>query len=604
VGGADAVRLFVERARSALPFFVLSPESAPSISQICRALDGIPLGLELAAAWVGVISVDQIAARLNSALRLLTTGGRARPSRHQTIGAAIEWSYALLPAAEQTFFQRLSVFVGGWSLEAAEDVVAGDSIENTDALDLLRRLVEKSLVVAQPRPDGSMRYKLLEILRQYAQERLEESGSAETVRSRCAEYFVTFGEQAEPNLKGCPQVKAWLDRLDQEEGNLRAVLRWYSERLHIDQGLRLGGAVWRYWHLHGSLEEGRNWLNLLLGMAGGASPRDGHRAKVLNAAGVLATDQEDFATAQSLLDESCAIGRELGDHARVVACLHNLGVVAWLGRGDYAEAERLYVESLNLARNHGMRAAEASDLNVLGLLFAEKGDFQRAHELSTECVGVFRELGDELNALLSQLNLAWVSLQEGDLVAARELYADTLSHLKDNNPADGIPECLEGLAAVAARETGVERAVRLAAASAHLREIIGRPPNRFQRKRIDSWFQVLRPAIAQGPGLAARCLGETMSLAEAIEYALSDIDSASSTSRVGVSKKAFASATLTRREQEVAALLAKGRSNRQIAESLVIANSTAERHVANILSKLGLGSRLEVGLWAVQNGLT
>jgi non-specific serine/threonine protein kinase len=605
VASSEAVRLFTERARAALPTFVLSPDSAGSINQICWAVDGIPLGVELAASWVGTISVHQIAARLDKVLRLLSTGGRARPSRHQTIRAAIEWSYGLLSAAEQTFLQRVSVFVGGWSLEAAEEIATGDGIEKADALDLLRSMVMKSLAATDSHPDGSMRYKLLEVLRQFAQERLEDSGMSETVHSRHADYYVTLGEQAEPDLRGGPHLESWLNRLDLEQANLRAAFHWCTERLRIDLGLRLGGAVWGYWHFRGRLDEGREWLNALLRLAEeGMTSRDALRAKVLNGAGVLALGQEDFATAQQLVEESCAVWRDLGDYDRVAACLHNLAGIAWWGSGDYAEAERLYEEALNLARNHGLKVSEALTLCVLGSLFADAGDYRRARPLIMQGVRIWRELGDELDALLSELDLAWVYLQEGDSAAARKLYIHVLTLIRENHPADGTLECLEGLAAVAARDGDVERALRLAAASAHLREGIGRPVNPLQRKRLDSWFHVLQTATAERTSLAARTQGESMSLAEAIEYALADTGSASSPSPLSAAQRMVASGVLTRREQEVAALLSKGCSNQEIADALTIANSTAERHVANILIKLGLHSRLQVGLWAAQHGLT
>ncbi|MCI0354796.1 MAG: AfsR/SARP family transcriptional regulator, partial [Acidobacteria bacterium] len=265
LGQAEAIQLFVERAGAALPTFALTDENAPAVAQVCQRLDGMPLAIELAAARVKVLTVPQIAARLDDCFKLLAAGSRTIVSRHQTLRAAIDWSYELLSEQERVLFQRLAVFEGGFTLEATEGVCAGRGIEPDDILELLSHLVDKSLVVVGTQQQGrEARYRLLETIRQYARDKLLGSAEAEIIRQQHAAYYLTLAEQAELKLQGLEQL-AWLDRLEVEHDNLRAALRWsQAEAQAGETGLRLAGTLGLFWYLHGHWSEGRGWLESML----------------------------------------------------------------------------------------------------------------------------------------------------------------------------------------------------------------------------------------------------------------------------------------------------------------------------------------------------
>jgi non-specific serine/threonine protein kinase len=255
----ESVRLFVERARGRDSSFLLSPENAVAVAEICSRLEGIPLAIELAAARVGTLSLEQISERLGGSLELLTHGGRTAVPRQQTLKGALDWSHDLLSEPERVLFRRLSTFAGGWILEASEAVGAGDGVEEGEVLDLLYGLAEKSLVVAKGSDQGGVRYRLLEPIRQYALEKLEESGEAEAAKRAHTEYFLAMAEEAEPELFGPRDVEGF-ERLEGEHDNLRAALSWSLERGEAELALRLGGALGMFWHAHGHLGEGRRWL--------------------------------------------------------------------------------------------------------------------------------------------------------------------------------------------------------------------------------------------------------------------------------------------------------------------------------------------------------
>jgi predicted ATPase/class 3 adenylate cyclase len=308
----EAVRLFIERAVAALPTFAVTNQNAPAVAQLCWRLDGIPLAIELAAARVRMLTVEQIAARLDDRFRLLTGGSRTALRRQQTLQAAIDWSYQLLSEEERLLLQRLAVFAGGWTLEAAEAVGVGASIEGADVLDLLGALVDKSLVVAEGQ-GAHERYRLLETIRQYAGEKLLEAGEVGPIRDQHRDWYVGLAARAEPELTG-PGEEEWLGRLEVEHDNLRAALAWSLEG-DPGVGLRLAASLGGFWARHGHLVEGRRWLEAFLTRA--PAPDDPEeqrvRARALRRAGILASDQQDRAAARTFLAESLILFRALGD---------------------------------------------------------------------------------------------------------------------------------------------------------------------------------------------------------------------------------------------------------------------------------------------------
>jgi predicted ATPase len=406
--GYESARLFIERARQRDPSFVLTPRNARAVAQICRRLDGIPLAIELAAARAGVLSAEKIAERLDDSLRLLTGGGRSAVPRHQTLRATLDWSHELLAGPERKLFGRLSVFAGGWTLEAAEAVGAGDGIEGGDVLDLLGRLVDKSLVMVE---EGALPYRMLEPVRQYAQERLEAGGEAQRARERHAEHYLALAEAAEPELMG-PDQASWLERLGIEHGNLRAALSWAldaeetGERAEI--GLRLAAALGRFWNAH-SPSEGLGWLER--GLARGGAPPV--RAKALKGAGWIAIWQGDYEEAVTMLEEGLASFKELEDKSSVATLLFELGT-AVVHRGDHGRVKALRQEAEALRPELSDRRAIAELLIFLGQAALVEGDHDRAVAHFEEGLTLSRELEDTWNIAMCSCSLGVTALARGD----------------------------------------------------------------------------------------------------------------------------------------------------------------------------------------------
>jgi predicted ATPase len=305
--GYESVRLFVERAMARDPTFYLSLHNALAVAEICRMLEGIPLAIELAAARVGTLSVEQISERLTDSLKLLTGGARTQMPKQRTLRGALDWSHELLSEDEKKLFGRLSVFAGGWTLEAAEAVGAGEDVQEEDILDLLSGLVEKSLVVAKGFDQGRVRYRLLEPVRQFALEKLEEVGEAEEIRRRHAGFFLALAEDAEPRLRG-PEDMEWLERLEAEHDNLRAALSWALEPREPQLGLRLAGALWMFWHAHGHYGEGRKWLEEALAKDDRTSVAA--RLKALEGVFWLTYDQQDLDRAEAAAQEGLELSAD------------------------------------------------------------------------------------------------------------------------------------------------------------------------------------------------------------------------------------------------------------------------------------------------------
>jgi predicted ATPase/DNA-binding CsgD family transcriptional regulator len=629
----DAVRLFVERAGAVQPGFTVTEHNAPVIAHLCWQLDGLPLALELAAAWVKTLSPEQIAARLEDRFRLLTGGSRTATRRHQTLRGAIEWSYSLLSVDEQTFFDRLSVFAGGCRLEAVEAVCGGNGMGEEDALPLLDRLVDTSLVVAEER-HGERRYRLLESLRLYGRERLVKSGEAESTYQQHAEHYLALAEAAEPALWGSDAV-AWLNRLEIEHDNLRAALRWATGRGEAEIALRLGAALSRFWQVHAHLSEGLKWLESALAWTGGASTAT--RARALDAAGHLARDRADYDRAWAFYEESLGLRRELEDSRGTALALNNLGVVAQL-RGDYDRAVALHEESLVLFRTLGdergvalslltmgtmaqlqgdlARAAAhyeeslalfqalgdtrgiAASLSSLGNLASSQGDFVAADEWYVESAVLFRELGDTRDLAACLSNQAGIARDRGDLGRATALAQESLALFHELGDHRGIAVCLELIGSAIAAQGQTERGARLLAAAETVRESTGvdRPAARGAEQ--ERTVAALRSRLGADAFARAWETGRRLPLDEIVADALTPAEPAAPQSPPGGTRPS----PLTRREREVAALIARGLTNRQIAEELFIAERTADTHVEHILAKLGLGSRTQVATWVVERG--
>ena len=453
---AEAVQLFVDRARAVRPDFALTEHNAGVVVAICRRLDGLPLAIELAAARMRLLSPEAILSRLDSRLTLLTGGGRDRPERQQTLRAAIAWSHDLLDASEQALFRRLAVFAGGWTLEAAESVVNAVAGPDLSVIDCLGALQDNSLIRladgdgATPAPDP--RFAMLQTIQEFAQEQLVASGESDALHAAHAACFAALADAAEPHLTG-RSARTWLDRLETEQDNLRAALAWLREQGDAERAVRLAGAQWRFWWLRGHIDEGREELGAALALAepnGGTTTTA--RAAALDGAGVLAETQGDYDSAHALHEQALAISRERNDRAGVARSLGNLGVVAFDRRQD-DRAAALLEESLALARDIGNDALIATALNDLGRVAFERGEFGRAESLYQESLVLRRRIGSESDIARALNNLGGVALHMDAFSQAANLFGESLDLYREVGDPWGAAGALSGLA-LATRSLG------------------------------------------------------------------------------------------------------------------------------------------------------
>jgi non-specific serine/threonine protein kinase len=469
---SEAVRLFVERARLVAPDFTLTDETAPAVAELCRRLDGLPLAIELAAARVRVLRVEQVLARLGERFRLLTGGSRTTLPRQQTLRAALDWSHDLLSPPERTLLRRLSVFAGGFTLEAVEGVCAGPGVDGAQVLDLLAQLVDKSLVVVED-VDPAVpvaRYRLLETIWEYCREQAIAAGEVAWLRGRHRTWFLALAEEAERRGQGAEQV-AWLDRLETEYDNLQAALSWRDQDPASDAPrLRLGAALWRFWEVRGRIREGRDWLEGILAETGHDAPAA--RARALNGAGNLARDLGDYGRAAAHHAEALRLRREIGDTRGVASSLNNLGAVAH-DRARYAEAEAYFSDALPAWREAGDQEGLAVSLNNLGRTRRFQGDYERAAALGHESLERFRAIGHAWGIARALNSLANTAHYQGDGAGARPLYEESLRLRRLVGDRSGIAVSLNSLALLRGPAGELEAARELADEGLALRRDLG-----------------------------------------------------------------------------------------------------------------------------------
>jgi predicted ATPase/DNA-binding SARP family transcriptional activator len=439
----ESVQLFVERAQAALRTFHLNGVNARQVAQVCVQLDGIPLAIELAAARIDAMTVEQIATRLQQGVEPSLGSSATAQSRQQTLQAALDWSYDLLNGQERSLLRRLAGFAGGCSLDAAEYVCAGEEIDERQVLDLLASLVDKSLVVFQEQERVGGRYRLLDMVRQYAAESLRASGGLERIRARHRDWFLALAENAEPQLQGAEQGE-WLARLESDHENLRAALAWCREEQDgAEAGLKLAGALWRFWEVRGYYSEGRDYLTAMLSRAE-SGERTKLRARALNGAGVLASNQGDYPAAMALYEESLMISRELGDRQGAAWPLHHLGLMA-AHRGDYTTARALHEESLEIWRELEDKQGIGFAIHQLGSVVREQGDYAAARALYQESLEISRQLGDKQGIAWSLNDLGKAAYDQGDYTAARPLHEESLEISRELGDRQGIGWALHHL---------------------------------------------------------------------------------------------------------------------------------------------------------------
>jgi len=513
LAGYEAVRLFVERARAVTPGFEATGAAVQAVAEICRRLDGLPLAIELAAARVRLLPPQALLARLGQRLALLTTGPRDLPARQQTLRATLEWSHALLAAGEQALFARLAVFAGGCTLEAAEAVCNADGDLPVDVLDGVESLVGKSLLRQQAGADGEPRVGMLQTVHEYAGEQLAASGTAAALRRGHARYFLGLAEQAEPHLGGGQQA-TWLTRLQAEHDNLRAALAW-SLAGEPEVGLRLAGALWRFWEICGYFTEGRGWLEQALA-AGGAAPA--LRAKALTGAGTMAFCQGDYQRATALHGQALLLFRRLGDARGVAFALNNLGAQAFL-QGDLRRAARRYAKALALARQAGDQRLAGYALNNQGELARLAGEYGRAVSLVEQSALLFEGVGDQWGSAVARCGLGEAAQCQGDHDRAAREFQAALRVFCILGDRWWAAECLRGLALVAATRRQPARAARLFGAAAALLEAVGAPPYLPEQARYDQGMAAVRAQTGPRAFAAAWDQGQALPLEEAVAEA-------------------------------------------------------------------------------------
>jgi predicted ATPase/DNA-binding CsgD family transcriptional regulator len=634
----EAVRLFADRAAAAVPRFAIRDGNAAAVAAICRALDGVPLAIELAAAWVRALSVEQIADRLGDRFQLLTSGDRTAPARHRTLRATIDWSHELLTSRERLMLRRLSVFAG-WSLDMAEEVCADDELPADHMLDLITALVDKSFVVVEPEVLGQTRYRLLDTIREYAAERLADAGESAERHRRLRDYTLRVAERN--TAIGMAIIPApWSARVDVfrrydiDGGNALQVLSRCLADGDAETGLRICTGLRPVWIVRGNFAAGGEWFDAFLAIdAPLLAP--GVRGPALVGRAQLALPS-DPAGAHLWAQEGLVLCRAAGDEFWTAAALNLLAEVA-LHTGRTDEAVLRADEALSCARAAGDGWNEGYALGSRAAAAGQRGNLREAKELADAAIAVMRDIDQQWGVARTLLGLGDLARLQGDPAAASERYLDALPILREIDSRPEIARCLAGLArveldqgdltgarkhlaeslrlsqstgsrisvargleafaALAVREGRPDRAVQLAAAAASLREAARLPP--LPGARTEQYVAAARdlgaPAIqrlwATGSGLSADS-------AVALALDASGQPPPRADAVTGSRPAAPLPALLTQREWQIVALVAKGRSNKDIAEELVISPATVARHVANIFAKLGFSSRSQLAAWA------
>jgi predicted ATPase/DNA-binding CsgD family transcriptional regulator len=611
---SGAVRLFVERAQAVGPDFRLTTETLPAVAAIVSRVDGLPLAIELAAARVKALPPAALLQRLEQRLPLLSGGARDLPPRHQTMRDTIAWSYDLLNDLEQALFRRLAVFVGGFTLDAAEAIGAAAAdgsgelrvISAIDTMDGITSLIDHSLLRQSVAFSDEPRYQMLETVREFGLERLKASGETEdfAVRAAHAAHALALAV-SQWEREFAPGFEEMLARLDAERDNIRAALGWAEEAGEAEIGLRLAEAMSFYWLLRGHFREGRGWLERAL-RRGDRAPA-ALRTRAMIDAGWFAGFQRDYAAAAAVLTEAIRLARTRDDRWSTAMALMALGQ-AELQRGDYPQAAARTEEAIALflplehSASAGPRVLSRAYANLGRIAFAQT-DFARAATALEEAfarapVGGFAwGLGDTLRCLGD------LARERGDLEQALTYYRESVELAKDHGDRRFLAKTLAGIAVVAAAQGRMVPAVRLAGAAAALREQIGVPVEEWQRATYDHGLELAQFAMPPETFLEAWAAGFALPLPAAIAEALMAAAPAASPSEMSETPAAATMAGLTPRESDVLRLLAEGLSDREIAATLFLSPRTVGWHVTHLLAKLDVQNRAAAAAAAIRRGL-
>jgi predicted ATPase/DNA-binding CsgD family transcriptional regulator len=582
----DAAALFADRALAVAPDFTLDARTGPTVALLVHRLDGIPLAIEMAVVWLRALPMQELLDRLTDALRWLTAGSRSAPLRQRTLRATIDWSFGLCSPMERTLWARLSVFAGGFDLPAAEAVCSGDGIDVDAVVVLLDELVDKNIVVSQQ--DGAhRRFRLLETIRQYGRERLARSGDEARLCRQHRDWYERLVTDAGAQWHTQRQLD-WFSLLRCEHANLRAAFEFcLTMPGEARTGLRMACALRSYWHASGAVAEGRRWMDRLLALDPEPSPA---RAEALRVAAFLALFHNDVRAAQPMVEQATALAERFDDAAMLAWAVHVTGFAA-LFTGEVLTAIELFERALV-----DFRARQDTDGTLIGLFYLTSAltlvDPQRAEPLGKEAVTLSRSLGEHWMRAWILWTLGVLAWRRGDTQRAIDRERDAIRHKQLFDDRFGVGQCVEVLAWSAATDGQHDRAVRLLGGlSVIWREVHARLYRHLDPIH-DEVCRRLREAIGQQRFDAAFAVGARMTYDQIVNEALGE-------QPAGADHQSQAASILTRRESEIADLIARGMSNKEIGAALVISKRTVDTHVEHILAKLGFTSRAQVATWVI-----
>ncbi|WP_433606789.1 ATP-binding protein [Prescottella agglutinans] len=587
----DAMTLFSERAAAAVPGFVITDANRRAVAEICRRLDGLPLPIELAAARMRSLSADQIRRRLTDRFELLACGSRVAPSRQQTLRLCVDWSHDLCTPVEQLVWARLSVFVGGFDLDAAESLCAED-LSAGEVLDVVSSLVDKSILVGEL-TDRTVRYGMLETVAQYGRERLAAMGELSVLRRRHRDRFAELVLHADEQWFG-PDQPAWAARLHREQANIRAALEFCTtEPGEAVVGVRMCAALHPFWLCRGRLAEGQHWIRNTI--ARSRDEPDVGRVQALCAGAHFAGMRGAFDVGDAFVDHARRLADRLGDSHTRALVTHARGRMAMV-RGDLDDAVSCYTESLGTFRAVGDTHRTILALQGLGIACGMLGDEARALSCHEDVLAITESLGEYEHRARAMWLLGLLMWHRSARTRAAELAAASLQlsrAVDDHFAAEG---CIELLSWVCADDGRPERAATLSGAAETLSRAMGTPPAAIPTTvgHHDEARRRARRALGDRAFDSAFRRGLAMGFVDAVDYALDEgADTPAEPARVD--------SPLTPRERQVAALVARGLTNREIASELVISQRTAEGHVEKVLTKLGFGTRAQIAVWVAES---